>query len=126
MSRAQSFHCDCIFRLNGVMLIRNSFKNRLIKKGSLWLRVAVDASNENQFYIVGNGGMGTTISAPLEQYLPEIKQCVLDMLINGELEKNKKTTLLLDRNILVYFLNSSEGIHGSSVTDKSNAKNAKH
>jgi len=87
------------------MMTSTTFKKRLAENASpFWLRVAVDVSDKNQFYIVGNGGMGTTISAPIEQYLPEIKQCVLDMLSSGELVKNDDATLLLDRNISVYFL----------------------
>ena len=64
----------------------------------------VDASNENQFYIVGNGGTENTISAPMESYLPEIKVWVISQIDSGELFKDEKKSLLLDRNILVHYL----------------------
>jgi hypothetical protein len=72
-----------------------------------WLHVAVDANNANQFYIVGNGGMGNTISAPIESYSPEIKQWVISQIDSGELIKDEKKRLLLDRNILVHYLSTS-------------------
>ena len=54
------------------MLTVEKFKERLKRPNrSEWLHVAVDANNEKQFYIVGNGGMGNTISMAIERYLPE-------------------------------------------------------
>ncbi len=68
------------------MLTTEKFKARLIRSNQPdWLHIAVDANNANQFYIVGNGGMGNTISAPIESYLPEIKECVLSMINSREL-----------------------------------------
>jgi hypothetical protein len=59
------------------MLTVEKFKKRLeLSNQSNWKHVAVDASNANQFYIVGNGGMGNTLSAPIESYLPEIKEWI--------------------------------------------------
>ncbi len=86
-------------------LIVEKFKARLIRTNHPdWLHIAVDANNENQFYIVGNGGMGTTISASIESYLPEIKVSVISMINSEELIKDEKVNLLLDRNILVHYL----------------------
>jgi len=69
-----------------------------------YLHVALDANNPNQLYIVGNGGMGTTVSAPAENYLPEIKEYVIAMINSGGLIKDEELSLLLDRNILVHYL----------------------
>lgn len=90
------------------MLAVDKFKKRLSRSNrSDWLHVAVDANNANQFYIVGNGGMGNTISMPIERYLPEIKEWVIRQINSGELIKDEKKSLLLDRNILVHYLSSS-------------------
>ncbi|UUO25073.1 hypothetical protein FGD67_19045 [Colwellia sp. M166] len=87
------------------MITVEKFKEKLgLSNQPSWLHVAVDASNATQFYIVGNGGMGTTISASIESYSPEIKECVVSMINSGELIKNEKKNLLLDRNILVHYL----------------------
>lgn len=87
------------------MLTIEKFKKRLERSNhSDWLRVVADANNEKQFYIVGNGGMGTTISAPIENYLPEIKECIISMINSGQLIQNEKPNLLLDRNIRVHYL----------------------
>jgi len=95
------------------MLTVEKFKERLERANrSDWLHAAVDTNNENQFYIVGNGGMGNTISAPIENYLPEIKECVISMLNSGKLIKVKKQNLLLDRNTWVYYLSLSSSAKG--------------
>ena len=87
------------------MLTVERFKKRLGQPNrSDWLHVAVDANNENQFYIVGNGGMGNTISMPIERYLPEIKEWVIRQINSGKLIKGEKKSLLLDRNILVHYV----------------------
>lgn len=87
------------------MLTVENFKERLERSNrSDWLHVAVDANNANQFYIVGNGGMGNTISMPIERYLPKIKEWVISQIDSGELIKDEKKSLLLDRNILVHYL----------------------
>lgn len=88
-----------------IMLTIDAFKKRLGKSSrSDWLHVAVDVNNANQFYIVGNGGMGNTISVPIESYLPEIKEWIINQVNSGELIKNEKKSLLLDRNILVHYV----------------------
>jgi len=69
-----------------------------------YLNVALDANNANQFYIVGNGGMGTTISTPVDRFLPEIKEYVIALIKSGGLIKDEETRLLLDRNIVVHYL----------------------
>ena len=87
------------------MLTVEKFKERLGQSNhSDWLHVALDASNANQFYIVGNGGMGNTISMPIERYLPEIKEWVIRQINSGELIKDEKKSLLLDRDILVHYV----------------------
>ena len=91
------------------MLTAKEFKKRLARKNSPdWLHVAMDAEDNTQFYIVGNGGMGTTISMALERYPAEIKVCVMDMLSTGELIVDKKRNLLLDRNILIHYLSLTD------------------
>jgi hypothetical protein len=74
-----------------------------------YLNVALDANNANQFYIVGNGGMGTTISASVERFLPEIKEYVIALINSGGLIKDEEPRLLLDINILVHYLSLSAG-----------------
>ena len=97
------------------MLTVKEFKKLLVKKNSPeWLHVAMDADNKTQFYIVGNGGMGNTISMPLERYGSEIEACVFAMLSSGELVIDDKRSLLLDRNILVHYI---------SIPDKSDMTN---
>ncbi len=86
------------------MLTLESFKERLAHSNrSDWLRV-VDADNVNQFYIVGNGGIDNTTSMPIEKYLPHIKAWVINQVISGGLIKSEGQSLLLDRNMLVYYL----------------------
>lgn len=83
------------------------FRERLILSNQAgWLRVAVDVDNTDQFYIIGNGGMGNTMSFPIERCLPEIKQCVVSMISAGELILDEKKNLLLDINVLVHYLKS--------------------
>ena len=90
------------------MLTAKEFKKRLTRRNCPdWLHVAVDASDKAQLYIVGNGGMGTTISMPIERFALEIKTCVIDMLETGELVVDEKRSLLLERNILVHYLSPS-------------------
>jgi hypothetical protein len=50
------------------MLTFETFKKRLTKVNSPdWLSVAIDANNVRQLYIIVNGGMGNTISTPIER-----------------------------------------------------------
>lgn len=91
------------------MLTVENFEERLAQSNrSDWLRVVADADNVNQFYIVGNGGMGNTISMPIEKYLPEIKEWVISKINSGELIKNEKKSLLLDKNILVHYISLAQ------------------
>ena len=95
------------------MLTVETFKKRLTKLNSPdWLHVAVDANNVKQFYIVVNGGMGNTISTPIEHYPPDIKECVVEMLFSGEFTKENKTTFLIEINSLVHYLSLSSTIKG--------------
>ena len=72
-----------------------------------WLHVAIDANDVRKFYIISNGGMGNTISTPIEHYAPEIKTYVVEMLFSGKLIIDKKAALLLEINTLVYYLSLS-------------------
>ena len=97
------------------MLTVEKFKNMLGRVNhSDWLHVAVDANNTEQFYIVVNGGMGNTISAPIENYPPEIKECVIKMLFSGELIAAKEAAFLLEINTLVYYLSLSSPLKGDT------------
>jgi len=87
------------------MLTVEKFKTRLGRiNHSDWLHVAVDDNNENQLYIIVNGGMGNTLSAPIERYDPAIKAYIISMLNSCELVMNEERNLLRDRNILVHYL----------------------
>lgn len=91
------------------MLAVKAFKKRLARTNSPdWLHVAMDANDKAQLYIVGNGGMGTTISRPIEQFGEEIIACVIEMLDSSELVMDEKRSLLLERNILVHYLSLSK------------------
>ena len=86
------------------MLTVNKFKQQLVNFNSPYhLHVAVDAKDEDLFYIVGNGGMGTTISVLIDKFGPEITQAVMDMIAAGQLVKAEKTRMLLDQNAIVYY-----------------------
>jgi len=86
------------------MLTVNEFKQKLLNFNSPYhLHVAVDATDEDLFYIVGNGGMGTTISILIDKFGPEITQAVMDMIAAGQLVKAEKTRMLLDQNTIVYY-----------------------
>jgi hypothetical protein len=90
------------------MLTAKQFKKRLSRDNSPdWLHVAMDARDKTQFYIVGYGGMGTSISMPIERFSAEIRVCVIDMLGAGELVMDEKRSLLLEINILVHYLSLS-------------------
>jgi len=91
------------------MLSVEKFKERIAcSNQSDWLHVVVDAHNENQFYIVGNGGMGTTISAPVERFAPEIKGCIVSMINSGQLIRGEKRDFLFDKNIWVHSLSYTQ------------------
>ena len=73
------------------MLTVNEFKQKLVNFNSPYhLHVAVDATDADLFYIVGNGGMGTTISVLIEKFGSEITQAVMDMIAEGQLVKAEK------------------------------------
>ncbi|MGL1956405.1 MAG: hypothetical protein OCD00_03695 [Colwellia sp.] len=87
------------------MLTVDKFKQRLRKTNSPdWLHVAADDSNEKQLYIIGNGGMGTTISMPIERFGAEIKGYISKKLEQGELVIDNKPSLLLEKGIFVRYL----------------------
>ena len=87
------------------MLTVDEFKKRITKVNSPdWMSVVIDANNANQFYIVANGGMGNTISMPVEKFPAEIKACIISMLNSGELVINENKSFLLEINVLVHYL----------------------
>ena len=97
------------------MLTVEKFKVRLGRINHTdWLHVAIDANNVRQFYIVVNGGMGNTISTPIERYPLEIKECVVKMLSSGELIITKKAVLLLEIDTSVYYLSLSSTVKGGT------------
>jgi hypothetical protein len=74
------------------MLTVEKFKVMLARSDrSDSLLAALDAN----FYIVGNGGMGTSVSAPAENYLPEIKEYVIAMINSGGLIKDENKDFCL-------------------------------
>lgn len=90
------------------MLTVEEFKTRLVRLNSPnWVSVVIDTNNTNQFYIVANGGMGNTISTPIERYPTEIKNCVIHMLSVGELIIDKNKNFLLEINTFVHYLTPS-------------------
>jgi hypothetical protein len=97
------------------MLTIETFKKRLTKVNNPdWLSVAIDANNVRQLYIVVNGGMGNTISTPIERYPSEIKECIVKVLFSGEFIVAKKTVILLEIDTLVYYLSLSSTIKGGA------------
>lgn len=87
------------------MLTVEEFKTRLTQPNNPnWLLVAIDAKKAEQFYIVVNGGMGNTISSPIERYPAEIKDCVIRMLDLGELVSDEHINFLPEINTIVHFL----------------------
>ncbi|MFT5294888.1 MAG: hypothetical protein ACI9VT_000908 [Psychroserpens sp.] len=75
-----------------------------------WLHIAMDIENESQLFIVVNGGMGNMLCAPIEQYLPEIKECALSMIESGELIKEPNARATYKGTHKVLFLKLREDI----------------
>jgi len=68
------------------MLKTEQFKKRLLRPNHPdWILVGIDTQDENQLYIAGNGGMNNINCAPIENYLPEIKICALELIDEGHL-----------------------------------------
>ncbi|MFT5756899.1 MAG: hypothetical protein ACI9LM_001624 [Alteromonadaceae bacterium] len=68
------------------MLSVEKFTSRLIRPNHPdWLHVGVDSKDESQLYIIVNGGMANINCSPIELYAPEIKNCALKMIKQGEL-----------------------------------------
>ncbi|NQZ87419.1 MAG: hypothetical protein HRT54_07535 [Colwellia sp.] len=75
------------------MLKTEQFEKRLLQPNHPdWLLVGIDTQEKSQLYIAGNGGMNNMNCAPIENYLPEIKSCALEMIDEGQLylEANAK------------------------------------
>ena len=97
------------------MLTVEKFKERLGRPNhSDWLHVGIDAVNKEQFYIIVNSGMGTTLSAPIERYDLAIKAYIVSLVNSGQFVMDEKRNLLRDRNVLVHYLSQSPvNIEGS-------------
>jgi hypothetical protein len=67
------------------MLNVEQFKKRLLRPNHPDWIVGIDTQDENQFYIAGSGGMNNINCAPIENYLPEIKSCSLELIDEGHL-----------------------------------------
>lgn len=97
------------------MLSVEQFKERIARTNhSDSFYIVVDANNENQFFFVGNGGMGSSISAPIERFSPEIKEYIISMINSDQLIRNEKQIFLSDRNIWVYSLSYTSSSKGNA------------
>jgi hypothetical protein len=68
------------------MLTQENFIKRIKQPNSpSWLHVGFDTQDEKQLYIAVNGGMNNINCAPIENYLPEIKSCALELIDEGHL-----------------------------------------
>ena len=87
------------------MLTQESFIKRIKQPNSpSWLHVGVDTQDENQLYIAVNGGMNNINCAPIENYLPEIKSCALELIDEGHLYfKANAKPLRVGQGRSVYF-----------------------
>lgn len=69
-----------------IILTIEKFKARLIRPNHPdWLHVGVHTKDENQLYIIVNGGMENINCAPIELYPLEIKNCALEMITQEQL-----------------------------------------
>lgn len=85
------------------------------------LHVGVDSKDENQLYLLSNGGIANINCVPIEQYPPEIKDCVQKMVAHGELhlKPNEKSLRIgQGRSIYCYTLK----LDGDFVKAESNTR----
>ena len=93
------------------MLTVKQFKARLIQSSHPdYLHVCVDSKDENQLYIIVNGGIANINCDPIESYAIEIKDCAQEMISLGELflkENEKSVRIDHGRSVYSYSLKSS-------------------
>ena len=93
------------------MLTVEQFKKRLMRPNQPdWLLVGVDSKNDNQLYLLSNGGMANINCAPIESYAIEIKSCAQEMISLGELflkEYEKSVRIGHGRSVYSYSLKSN-------------------
>jgi plasmid maintenance system antidote protein VapI len=93
-----------------IMLTVEKFKAQLIRPNHPdWHHVGVDTKDKSQLYIIVNGGLGNINCARIEQYAPEIKVCVLNMVAQDELHlkpNNKSLRIGQGHRIYSYTLKS--------------------
>jgi hypothetical protein len=94
-----------VFEFEIIMLTVEKFKENITPKdGCSQLCIVVDIeSKQGQLYIVGYGGMGTTISFPVEEFGSEVKAFVIEMIENEMLVIDDKAVMLLEKNIVVKY-----------------------
>jgi hypothetical protein len=104
------------------MLTVNKFKRRLIRPNHPdWLLVGVDSKNDNQLYLLSNGGMANINCAPIESYAIEVKDCVRKMISVGELfvkEDEKPLRIGYGRSVYAYSLKSNSNTLQSGLANQ--------
>jgi antirestriction protein ArdC len=92
--------------LNKLLLSVEQFKLRLMRPNHPdWLLVGVDANDDNQLYILSNGGMANINCAPIELYTDEIKYCAREIISQGELflkTSEKSVRIVNGRSVYSY------------------------
>jgi antirestriction protein ArdC len=92
--------------LNKLLLSVEQFKLRLMRPNHPdWLLVGVDANDDNQLYILSNGGMANINCAPIEWYTDEIKYCAREIISQGELflkTSEKSVRIVNGRSVYSY------------------------
>lgn len=105
------------------MLTVEKFKMRLERPNHPdWLLVGVDSKDENQLYLLSNGGMANINCAPIEQYAAEIEICALSMVAQGELHlKSNEKPLRIGqgRSIYSYTLKSDKNLTQAASESRS-------
>ena len=101
------------------MLKTEQFKKRLLRPNHPdWILVGIDTQDENQLYIASNGGMNNINCAPIENYLPEIKNCALELIDEGHLylKVNAKPLRIgLGRSAYLYTLQTTPDTSNSKI-----------
>ena len=105
------------------MLTVKDFEERLSKIGHPdWLHVGVDSKDENQLYIIVNGGIANINCSPIEIYPAEIKNCALEMIFQEELflKPNEKPLRIEEgRSVFTYTFKLVENyLHENSAPRK--------
>jgi hypothetical protein len=105
------------------MLTVEKFKERLERINHPdWLLVGVDSKDENQLYLLSNGGMANINCVPIEQYAAEIKISALSMVAQGKLHlKSNEKPLRIGqgRSIYYYTLQSDEDLSQAARESRS-------